>query len=307
MANAVFIQNPSSIYKDQPGVAYHFPKRYLGMVKDCVGDWVIIYEGKRGALGYTSVIKVASVTEDPDVKEHFFAWYEQGTQWDFEQIVSRNSEMGLAFEHSLRGKDGRAMSGGASVSAVRRLTFEEFTSIVSSGLKPLDGPDALPRQEDDYADRSWGFAEKQATFETPALQENRDAILTSRPARDQSFARAVKAAYNSRCAISGLDLRNGGGRAEVQAAHIRPVKDKGPDIVVNGLALSGTLHWMFDRGLISIGEQYEILISENKVPPEVRSRLIAPKGKLYLPENPRHHPHPEFIRYHRENIFGAAA
>ena len=55
MANAVFIQNPSSAYDDQPGVCYHFPKMYLKRVEACIGDWVLFYEGKKGALGYTAV------------------------------------------------------------------------------------------------------------------------------------------------------------------------------------------------------------------------------------------------------------
>ena len=58
-------------------------------------------------------------------------------------------------------------------------------------------------------------------------------------------------AYDARCAITGLKLINGGGRAEVAAAHIRPVEANGPDIISNGIALSATAHWMFDRGLIS--------------------------------------------------------
>lgn len=308
MANAVFIQNPTSIYKDMPGVAYHFPKRYLRTIESCIDDWVVIYEGKSGALGYISVAKIASVTPDPDMPGHFFAWYEQGTHWDFEQVVNRNNPIGMAYEHSLRGEDGRAISGGASVSAVRRLSFDEFTAIVSAGLKPIEGADALPREGAlSEAQVEYGFGDSQRPFDTPELVEFRKEILSSRVARDQSFARLVKAAYKGRCAISGLDLRNGGGRAEVQAAHIRPVKDKGPDVVINGLALSGTLHWMFDRGLISVGENLEILVSENKVSPEIRWRLITPTGKLHLPENPRHHPHPEYLRYHRENVFGAVA
>ncbi|MEO1919427.1 MAG: HNH endonuclease [Paracoccaceae bacterium] len=76
----------------------------------------------------------------------------------------------------------------------------------------------------------------------------------SRKYRDPSFARQVKAAYRGRCAISGFELRNGGGRPEVEATHIRPVAKEGPDTVRNGLALSGTLYWMFDRGLISVSE-----------------------------------------------------
>lgn len=304
MANAVFIQNPRSIYKDRPGVLYHFPRRYLGVVEECVGDWVVFYEGRQGAFGYVSVQKVASVTPDPDLADHFFAWLDRGTQWQFEQTVPRNDQMGLAYEISLRGRDGQAISGGAAVSAVRRISFDEFTRIVTAGLRPLDGPVALPRDAESV---EYVFAEEQTSFEGAPIQDIRDTILISRAARDKSFARMVKDAYKGRCAISGLDLRNGGGRSEVQAAHIRPVKDRGPDIVINGLALSGTLHWMFDRGLISVGDGYEILVSENKVPPDVRQRLICPSGKLTLPEDPRHHPHPDYIRYHRENIFGAAA
>jgi len=225
MANAVFLQNPESIYKDSPGIRYHFPRRYLGMVEECVGDWVVFYEGRRGAFGYVSVQKVSSVTSDPDLKDHYFAWLEQGTQWQFERIVSRNDPMGLSYEASLRGDDGKAMSGGASVSAVRRLGFDEFTRIVLAGLRPLDGPDASPRNA---FSSEFGFSEETVAFDHAPAADIRERVLSSRPARDQSFARMVKAAYRGRCAISGLDLRNGGGRSEVQAAHIRPVKDDGP-------------------------------------------------------------------------------
>jgi putative restriction endonuclease len=107
--------------------------------------------------------------------------------------------------------------------------------------------------------------------------------------------------------MSGLMLRNGGGRPEVQAAHIRPVENRGSDSVRNGLALSGTLHWMFDRGLISVADDCEtILVSHNKVPRDVVSRLLAPDGKLIRPIDQQNAPHPENLRWHRENIFGRA-
>jgi putative restriction endonuclease len=129
--------------------------------------------------------------------------------------------------------------------------------------------------------------------------------LTRRAYRDVAFRRKVREAYGYRCAMSGLMLRNGGGRPEVQAAHIRPVKDRGSDAVRNGLALSGTLHWMFDRGLISVAEDCEtILVSHNKVPGDVVKRLLPPDSKLIAPKDPRHAPHPLNLRWHRENIFG---
>lgn len=146
-----------------------------------------------------------------------------------------------------------------------------------------------------------GLDEPVVLFERPVIER-----LVSRPYRDVAFRRKVREAYDYRCAMSGLRLRNGGGRPEVNAAHIRPVERKGSDFVRNGLALSGTLHWMFDRGLISVADDAEhaILVSRNKVPREVADRLIVPSGRLVLPADQRNWPHRDNLRWHRENVFG---
>jgi putative restriction endonuclease len=124
----------------------------------------------------------------------------------------------------------------------------------------------------------------------------------ARPFRDAAFATAVKAAYDNTCAITGLKILNGGGRPEVQAAHIRPVASLGPDSVRNGLALSGTLHWMFDRGLISLDADNAVLMARDRVPEEVQ-HLIGPDRNLRPPARPEFHPHPQFLEYHREHVF----
>ena len=90
MAHAVFIQNPESIYKDAPGRAYHFPKRYLNMVRETIGDWVVFYEGRKGgAFGYTGIQRVADVVPDPSVPDRYFALLDEPTAWSFEQVVPR--------------------------------------------------------------------------------------------------------------------------------------------------------------------------------------------------------------------------
>jgi putative restriction endonuclease len=61
---------------------------------------------------------------------------------------------------------------------------------------------------------------------------------------------------------------------------------------------------MFDRGLVSVGEDHAILVSRNKVPSEVVNRLIRPQGRLWLPEDQKNWTHPENLRWHRENVFG---
>jgi putative restriction endonuclease len=300
MTNAVFIQNPDSIYDDQTGLRYHFPKQYLSRVKETVGDWVIFYQGKRGKLGYHSIQKVVSISRDPDLADHYYAELEESTFITFETVVPRNDKKNLAFETGLRGQDGRARTGGNAVSAVRLISPEDFQKIINYGFAEITSPNSLPRSETNLS----GFAEEAVHFE---YNVDRTKILTSRTLRDASFARQVKQAYGGICAISGLNLRNGGGRAEVEAAHIKPVKDGGPDIVSNGIALSGTIHWMFDRGLISVADDYSILVSHNKVDRDVVVRLFRPEMKLMVPKDPRFHPHPRFLKFHRETYFGQVA
>jgi putative restriction endonuclease len=301
MAHVVFIQNPDSIYDDLPGRRYNFPSAYLNMVQEAVGDWVVFYESKKGAFGYVGVQRVVDVVADPKRDDWYFAELDPGTLLQFETLVPRTDGQGRTYERRLMGADGRPYSGGLNTSAVRRITPAEFAAIVEAGLTEAHGPDALPRSPVP------GFAEAQSPFGEAPLASDRVRQLSDRAYRDAAFARMVKAAYGGICAISGLSLRNGGGRAEVQAAHIRPVCDKGPDIVPNGLALSGTLHWMFDRGLISVAEDHSILVSHNKVDLATVDRLIHPSRKLILPKARRDHPHPDYLRYHREEVFGRAA
>ncbi len=76
----------------------------------------------------------------------------------------------------------------------------------------------------------------------------------------------------------------------------------GPDSLRNGIALSGTVHWMFDRGLISIADNHELLFAEGKVPEQVLG-LLNPDRRLLAPSRPEQAPHPIFLRWRRENVF----
>jgi putative restriction endonuclease len=142
-----------------------------------------------------------------------------------------------------------------------------------------------------------GLEEEAAPFERPTVE-----MVVTRPFREAAFAASVKAAYEETCAFTGLRIINGGGRAEVQAAHIRPVAAGGSDSVRNGLALAGTVHWMFDRGLISVDEDHSILLARDRLPEAVR-RLFRQDGKAAVPHRRDAQPHPACLRFHREHIF----
>lgn len=95
--------------------------------------------------------------------------------------------------------------------------------------------------------------------------------------------------------------------SEVQVDFERPVVERlGSDSVRSGLALSGTLRWMFNRGLVSVADDWSILVSRNKVPRDVVNRLISPDGKVRLPHDRKNGPRPTNMAWHRENVFGQA-
>src|SRR6185437_2739831 len=114
-------------------------------------------------------------------------------------------------------------------------------------------------------------------------ERDRVAYLISRIVRDRVFRRVVLRAYGDRCAITGLRLINGAGRAEVEAAHIRPVEANGPDSIRNGIALSGTVHWMFDRGLITLRDDFEIVLSRQMNDPDGIRALFNETGRALVP------------------------
>ncbi|MFV0335796.1 MAG: HNH endonuclease [Tropicimonas sp.] len=296
MTKLVLMHKANSIYEDEPDVVYDFPSAYLKTVRDAVGDWIIYYEPvKAGPRGYFAVAKISEVIEKPGMEGRFLALIEPGSFLPFDREVPRLID-GLPMETRLAAPDGTPRRGGAAQSAVRRLPEADFSRIVNLGL-----PQNLEQIEATrYDSRAPGLAEGAEVFERPVLER-----LVNRPYRDVTFRRKVREAYGYRCAMSGLRLRNGGGRPEVQAAHIRPVEQQGSDSVRNGLALSGTLHWMFDRGLISVADDCEtILISRNKVPGDVIERLLPRDGRLLKPERPENLPHPANLKWHRENVFG---
>ncbi|MGF2049603.1 hypothetical protein ACQUET_13015, partial [Lactococcus lactis] len=86
----------------------------------------------------------------------------------------------------------------------------EFDLILKSGFAPIL-KDEVPLPDLKLSE----FAESQMPFEWPIVE-----MTVLRPFRERSFMHNVRAAYSNRCAMTGLRLINGGGRPEVQAAHI---------------------------------------------------------------------------------------
>jgi putative restriction endonuclease len=297
MGFGVFIHRLDSIYDDSPAERYQFPSQYLGRVESCIGDWIIYYEPRKVAdtRGYFAIAKVERVIPDPGTPGMYFALIEPGSYLDFLNPVPFSNASGVV-EQGVLNEQGRIS--GRAQSAVRPLSRSDFNRIVALGLNESEA--VLPRVGEDLA--LFGVSEEQTPFEFEQIRD-RTRFTVSRIVRDRIFRRIVLRAYSERCAISGLKLINGSGRAEVAAAHIQPVEANGPDIVSNGIALSGTVHWMFDRGLITLSDDLQVLVSRQTNDPESIKALINKSGYALPPQRSSERPHPHFLQWHRKYCF----
>jgi putative restriction endonuclease len=290
---AVFTTRIGSGYDDVVEERYHFPRTYLRQAENAVGDFILYYEPRRtgeanlgGQQAYFAVARVEAIKPDPRGDGLFYATI--ADYLNFERPVPFRED-GRYFESMLRRPDGET-SKGAFGRAVRNIPDAEFDLILRAGF-PF--PDSEPASSRPYELDD----QPQQILERPLIE-----VTVSRRFRDRVFTRNIQDAYGKTCAVTGLNILNGGGRGEVQAAHIRPVADDGPDSVRNGIALSGTIHWMFDRGLISIAPDYGILVAASGVPDPIR-RLIRPEGRIGLPTDRAQWPHQHYLNFHRSNIF----
>lgn len=297
MGYCVFIVRPDSIYDDSPAEQYQFPKQYLGRAKDSVGDWVVYLEPTRtpNTRGYFAIANVKKIIPDSDLPDMFLAIIEPGSYLDFGRNVPF-SDLNSPIERGLLNEQGR-LSGRAQA-AVRPISPTDFLRIIEKGLNQPDP--ILPRAESSNAPVGLGEDQSPYTFET---ERERILKLTSRTVRNSIFRQVVLRAYDERCAITGLKFINGGGRAEVNAAHIQPVSENGPDMIRNGIALSGTAHWMFDRGLISLSDDLEIMISRKINDIDSVRAFINESGCASVPLRESERPHPRFLGWHRKHCF----
>ena len=293
MVAAIFYHKADSAYDDLPDRYYHFPKQYLSRVEQVIAQPIIYYGPLDRQTGrfYWATALVTGVRQDPLRPDHFYA--DLKNYIDFDRLVGYQENGG--FERQLFLADGK-VSGGRAVQAVRVIDDEEYDAILTAGMS-----ERVPWPERyDEVDLVNEFDEPpQAPLERPLVEQ-----LVNRRFRDVKFRQHVRIAYDRRCAFTGLRLINGKGRPEVEAAHIMPVEENGPDSVQNGIALSGTVDWMFDRGLLSMDDDYTILKSR-QLNHDV-SHLLRPDMKAIVPENPRLRPHPYYLDWHRTNRFKAA-
>lgn len=115
------------------------------------------------------------------------------------------------------------------------------------------------------------------------------------------FRVLVTDAYNRRCAVTGERTL-----PVLQAAHIKPYAESGPNRVSNGLLLRSDLHILFDRGYVTINRDYRLEVSPRIAKEFENGRqyyAMAGSALAVLPDRAADRPGEDFIEWHNEKVY----
>jgi putative restriction endonuclease len=121
--------------------------------------------------------------------------------------------------------------------------------------------------------------------------------------RDAKFSGRVLPAYDFTCALTRHRMLAINGFCPHDAAHIHQFKRGGSCHPTNGITLSKTAHWLFDRGYWSLDDDCCVLVAAQKFDESGEAAvLLKPRtgARILLPPNPLFHPDRTCLRWHRE-------
>ncbi len=124
-------------------------------------------------------------------------------------------------------------------------------------------------------------------------------------ARDTLFRREIVRLYDDTCCITGIRVSAPYAFSMVDACHIIPFYKTFNNHPTNGIALCPNLHRAFDKGAISIDDDYKVMVSptfvENK---SSEYRLSSLAGmQIELPKDEQFLPDLEALARHRKDTF----
>ncbi|MEX2573081.1 MAG: HNH endonuclease, partial [Balneolaceae bacterium] len=142
--------------------------------------------------------------------------------------------------------------------------------------------------------------EGELVWQEPAVGYGKPVLIKSRLGQG-AFRVNVTEAYQRRCAVTGEKTL-----PVLEAAHIRPFSEEGPNLTRNGLLLRSDMHILFDKGYLTVGDDLRLEVSR-------RIREEFENGREYyhwhgkelssLPQNIAERPDSMYMEYHREHIY----
>lgn len=284
MAHAIFKLGGVSLgLEDVSPPVLDIAIRDVPIAQAAVRDWVIIYRPRRifprdttgfylwGGTAGTPRSASAPFRVRPVFRDYY----------PFDEPVPAYSSQSV-FERGFNEINRRSIA----QRTARVLQDSEFAAILEAGL---DGPvaDEAPLQ---------GLAESQVPFVRERRHRFAEVAVRSALLRAKTLG-----AYHGRCCITGLRIRDRFGKPEAEVSHWMAVRNGGSDGLANVSLVCRSVHWMIESGELTLTDDYRILVQ-----PGLRWLLnrLNRRGVAFMPRDPSKRPMPEFLRYHREHVFG---
>lgn len=129
------------------------------------------------------------------------------------------------------------------------------------------------------------------------MQEKKDEEIFL---RGSLFKREIPKIYNNTCCISGMRIDTISNISMIDACHIVPFSESYNDTITNGIALCPNLHRAFDRGLIAVDDNYQVIISSRfKETSSTYQLRIFENKQIHLPREKAYYPQIENFKKHR--------
>jgi putative restriction endonuclease len=116
------------------------------------------------------------------------------------------------------------------------------------------------------------------------------------------FKKEIPKIYNYTCSISGLRIITDQEVQMIDACHIIPFSISGDDTIGNGISLCPNLHRAFDRGLISITDDYRVMVKPFFEENNAYSIKQFEGKELALPRQREFYPLLSNLRKHRKRF-----
>lgn len=142
--------------------------------------------------------------------------------------------------------------------------------------------------------------EGELVFQEPDVQYGSSYEIRARIGQG-AFRAIVTDAYKRRCAITGEKTL-----PVLEAAHIKPYSESGPNLTKNGLLLRSDMHILFDKGYMTVSNNHHLEVSRRiREEYENGREYYAYHGKELsnLPDNMMDLPSPDFLKWHQEQVF----
>jgi HNH endonuclease len=176
---------------------------------------------------------------------------------------------------------------------IRGLTFEEVAGVTGTSLS---------EESDELIETALRLESLEEWV--PFAAEDRAVYKIPRQKRDAAFRSIVLSNYDYTCAVTGQRFKSPH-HFEADGAHIIGKDVRGTDDPRNGVALSRSAHWAFDRGIFTISDQYEVLVNPRISNANVSKfpALEIDRRKVLLPEDELYWPHPDALAWHKQEVF----